>query len=221
MHDTPQLNGVAEWLNRTLLERICAFAHMSSLPKTLWGEGLRHATWLKNRTATHVLDGKMPFEALFGVPPNLSGLRLWRCPIWVHNTAGSKLDVWACQGCWIRLDADMWAHRIYWPGNGNVTVERNIYFGSSAQLEGERMQVPSENGKSTAAPTTPPTPKPPAIPKPPTTPRTPARACMLPPGYAGELPQLGDHCDCAPEWHCDPHNAYFIYDLCFCDGSGS
>jgi hypothetical protein len=44
---------------------------------------------------------------------------------------------------------------------------------------------------------------------------------LLPPGHAGELPQLGDHCDYAPEWHCDPHNAYFIHDSCFCDGSGS
>jgi len=44
---------------------------------------------------------------------------------------------------------------------------------------------------------------------------------MLPPGHAGELPQLGDRCDCVPEWHCDPHDACFIHDLCFCDGSGS
>jgi transposase InsO family protein len=76
VHDTPQLNSVAERLNRTLLERIHAFAHTSGLPKTLWGEGLRHATWLKNRTATRMLDGKTPFEALFGAPPDLSGLRL-------------------------------------------------------------------------------------------------------------------------------------------------
>ena len=60
-HDTPQLNSVAERLNRTLLERIRAFTHTSGLPKMLWGEGLRHATWLKNWMATHALDGKTPF----------------------------------------------------------------------------------------------------------------------------------------------------------------
>jgi transposase InsO family protein len=92
-HDTPQLNGVAEWLNRTLLERIRAFTHTSGLPKTLWGEGLRHATWLKNQTAMRALDSKTPIAALFGMPPDLSGLWLWGCPIWVHNAAGSKLDV--------------------------------------------------------------------------------------------------------------------------------
>jgi len=44
---------------------------------------------------------------------------------------------------------------------------------------------------------------------------------MLLPGHAGELPQLGDRCDCAPEWRCDPHDTCFIHDSCFCDGSGS
>src|SRR6266702_1065200 len=42
VHDTPQLNGVAERLNRTLVERIRAFTHSSSLPKFLWGEALCH-----------------------------------------------------------------------------------------------------------------------------------------------------------------------------------
>jgi transposase InsO family protein len=36
MHDTPQLNGIAERLNQTLLERIRAFTHTSGLPKSLW-----------------------------------------------------------------------------------------------------------------------------------------------------------------------------------------
>jgi len=49
---------------------------MSGLPKMLWGEGLRHATWLKNHTATYTLDGKTPYEVLFGCSPNLSELKL-------------------------------------------------------------------------------------------------------------------------------------------------
>jgi hypothetical protein len=40
MHNTPEWNGVAEWLNCTLLERIHTFTHLTSLPKTLWGEAL-------------------------------------------------------------------------------------------------------------------------------------------------------------------------------------
>ena len=58
-----------------LLEPIRAFAprftHKSVLPKLLWGEALRHGSWPKTHTATHVLGSKMPFETLFGKPSDL------------------------------------------------------------------------------------------------------------------------------------------------------
>jgi hypothetical protein len=188
-HDTPQLNGVMERLNRTLLERIWAFTHMSSLPKMLWGKGLRHATWLKNRTAMHALDGKMPYEALFGALPDLSELKLWGCPIWVHDATSAKLDVRARQARWIGLDVDAPAHCVYWPGSRNVSVERNIYFGASAQLEGERLHSPSTSGKLTAAPPTSPTPVPASMPEPPSMPQTPLRVRELSPPPAQHCSQ--------------------------------
>ena len=39
-HDMPQHNGVAELLNRRLLERVRALLHHSQLPKNLWGEAI-------------------------------------------------------------------------------------------------------------------------------------------------------------------------------------
>jgi len=68
--------GAAECLTRTLLEWICTFSHESNLPKSLWGEVLRHAVWLKNHAAPLALDGKAPFKALLGQPPDLLGLRV-------------------------------------------------------------------------------------------------------------------------------------------------
>ena len=60
-HDTPTYNGVAERLNRVLLECTQAFLHSSTLPKFLWGEAVKHTVWLKNRTATRALpNGKTP-----------------------------------------------------------------------------------------------------------------------------------------------------------------
>ena len=111
-HDTPQLNGIAERLNQTLLERIWAFAHESGLPQFLWGESLRHASWLKNRTATRALDGKTPFEALYGQPPDLQSLRIWGCQVWVHSPGGSKLDPCAKEARWLGVDVDVRAPHI-------------------------------------------------------------------------------------------------------------
>jgi len=155
VHDTPQLNGVAERLNRTLLEQIRAFAHGSGLPKSLWGEALRHAVWLKNRTGTRVLDSKTPFQALFGRPPDLSSLRVWGCRVWVHDPDRSKLDVRAREARWLGFDVDAKAHRVFWPGTGTVTVERNVYFATSAQFEGEEIVIPISKGEQPDASNTP------------------------------------------------------------------
>ena len=64
-HNTPQHNGVAEWLNQTILKRVRALLHASGMPKFLWGEAACHIVWLKNRTPTKVLDGLTPYEVAF------------------------------------------------------------------------------------------------------------------------------------------------------------
>ena len=130
--DTPQHNGIAESLNRRLLERVRAMLHQSRLPKNLWAEAVQHAVWIKNRTSTKALGNITPFERLYGEKPNLSDLHEWGQDVWIHDSTGSKLDARAKQARWIGYDADSThAHRIYWPGKNRVTVERNVKFKSS------------------------------------------------------------------------------------------
>jgi len=155
VHDTPQLNGIAECLNWTLLERIRALRHLTGLPEFLWGEALHHTTWLKNRTAIRTLDNKMPFKALFGSPPDLSGLRRWGCNVWVHNDSGSKLDARAREGRWLGFNVDSRAHRVYWPKPSTVTIKRNVYFATAAPFEGEQLNIPIVSSEQTAVLDTP------------------------------------------------------------------
>ena len=129
MHDTPEHNGVAESLNRRLLERVRAMLHHSGLPRFLWGEAILHAVWLKNCTSTRALKNLTPFEALTGKKPNLSILPEWGTKVWVHDDGNSKLEGRSKIGRWVGFDADSThAHRIYWPGKRTVSVERNIKF---------------------------------------------------------------------------------------------
>jgi hypothetical protein len=121
-HDTPQFNGIAECLNQTLLERVQALTHASSFPKSMWGEALRYANWLKNWTAMHALDGKMPFAALYDHPPDLSGLCRWGCNVWVHDVTGSKLDMCTHEAWWLGYDTDTKTHQVYWPNTGTVAI---------------------------------------------------------------------------------------------------
>ena len=141
VHNTPQLNSVAEWLNRMLVEHILAFTHSSGLPKFLWGKALHHATWLKNHTATHALNGQTPYQVLFGCATNLLALQPWGTTVWVHNINGTKLDTCTHKGHWLGFDTELHVHHVYFTATHNITTERNVYFSTAQQLKGERITV--------------------------------------------------------------------------------
>ena len=98
VHDTPEHNGVAERLNCTLVEHARAMHYAADLPKFLWTESIQHAAWLKNCITTYQLDGKTPFEMLFGKKPDLSDLPEWGAKVWVLKEKHGKLDAKADEG---------------------------------------------------------------------------------------------------------------------------
>jgi len=78
-----------------------------------------------------------------------------------------KLDVRACEARWLGFDVDAKAHRVFWPGPGTVTVERNVYFGTSVQFEREETIILTLRGEQPVdpnAPTSQPSPPSPASP---------------------------------------------------------
>jgi hypothetical protein len=129
-HDTPEHNGVAERLNRTLLEKVRAMLHASGLPLNLWGEALKHAVWLKNRTSTRALpDNKTPFEMIHHTKPDMSDLREFGAKVWVHDSTNHKLGARARVGRWLGFDPESAdGHRIYYPDNRTIRVERSVRF---------------------------------------------------------------------------------------------
>ena len=84
---TPQSNGLAERMNRTLLNKTRALLKGASMAKGYWGEALRHATYVFNRTSTKSLQGKSPHEVLWGDVPDNSQLRVFGCRanVFVHQ----------------------------------------------------------------------------------------------------------------------------------------
>jgi hypothetical protein len=158
VHDTPEHNGIAERLNRTLLERVRAMLHAKDLPKNLWGMAVRHAVWLKNRTPTKVGDEIfVPYELWNGKKPNLKGLREFGSTVWV-NDEGTKLDGRGYDGIWLGFDSESSGSHIYWP-NRSMTVERSFKFEKPTQdtgLTGVRNERESEDSvPPTSSPETP------------------------------------------------------------------
>ena len=139
-HDTPQHNGVAEALNRRLMERVQALLIQADLPKFLWAEAVQFVVWLKNRSLTRAIGNVTPYERLTGQKPNLAGVPEWGQRVWVHNDSGTKLDARASAARWVGYDADSThAHRIYWPDTRKISVERNVRF----KTESITIRIPS------------------------------------------------------------------------------
>ena len=53
----PQLNGLAERMNRTLMKRVRCLLAESKLSKSFWGEALYTVTHIINLTPTIALQG--------------------------------------------------------------------------------------------------------------------------------------------------------------------
>ncbi|KAH9296250.1 hypothetical protein KI387_039838, partial [Taxus chinensis] len=63
---TPQENGVAERMNRTIMERARSMRIHSGLPLQFWAEAVDTTVYLINRGPSSSLDGGIPEEAWTG-----------------------------------------------------------------------------------------------------------------------------------------------------------
>ena len=91
---TPQQNGVAKRLNRTLIKGVHTMLADSKLPHRFWAEALSTAVYLRNRSPTKALEGVTPHEAWSGTKPDVSSLCVFGCSAYAHvpKAERRKLD---------------------------------------------------------------------------------------------------------------------------------
>ncbi|GJU28111.1 retrovirus-related pol polyprotein from transposon TNT 1-94, partial [Tanacetum coccineum] len=83
---TPQHNGLAEQMNRTLLNKVRCLLIQFGLPDSFWAEATVMAAYLINRSLSTALEKKTPgklkpraIKCIFlGYPDGVKGYRLWR-----------------------------------------------------------------------------------------------------------------------------------------------
>lgn len=127
---SPQQNGVVERRNRTLLEMTRSLLKHMGVPNFLWGEAVRHATYLINRVAKRSLVGKTPYEALRNKKPNVGHLKVFGCVCFTRTeTAGRrKLDDRSRVLVHLGTEPGSKAYQLLDPVSRKVVISRDVHF---------------------------------------------------------------------------------------------
>jgi transposase InsO family protein len=134
---TPQHNGVAERMNRTICERIrCMLSH-AKLPKPFWGEAMRTAVDLINLSPSVPLDGDIPQRVWTGKDVSFEHLRVFGCRAFVHipRDERSKLDSKVKQCIFMGYGHEEFGYRLWDPVNKKIIRSRDVVFFEDQTIE--------------------------------------------------------------------------------------
>ncbi|MCP4490581.1 MAG: DDE-type integrase/transposase/recombinase, partial [Gammaproteobacteria bacterium] len=134
---TPEQYGVAERLNRTLVEMVRAMLGDSKMQKKFWAEALSTAVYLKNRSPSAAVDKKTPFEAYYGHKPGVKHLKAFGCAAYAHvpKDERKKLDSKANK-CWfLGYASSSKGYRLFDIKRGKVVVSRDVVFNENDQRQ--------------------------------------------------------------------------------------
>ncbi len=125
---TPEQNGAAERLNRTLIERTRAMLLEYKLDTSLWGEAITTANYIRNVSPSTGID-KTPSELFTGSKPDVSHLRVFGCVAYVltPKTKRRKLDAVGERGIMVGYHRGSKAYRVLLD-SGTIIVSRHVVF---------------------------------------------------------------------------------------------
>ena len=81
---TPTQNPIAERRMGLLITRVRSMLLHGNLPQFLWGEALKHATFLENITPSSTLEGDTPYRFWYQSHPDYGRLRVFGCVAYAH-----------------------------------------------------------------------------------------------------------------------------------------
>ncbi|KAL2653778.1 hypothetical protein R1flu_021906 [Riccia fluitans] len=141
---TPEQNGVAEQLNRTLLERARSMLSHSSLPPEFWAEVVNTTAYLVNLSPCSAVQLKTPFELWHKRVPNYSRLRVFGCVAYAHTPRENrtKLDPKAKKWYFIGYQQGVKGYRLWDPVDCKLIVNRDVSFNEARSLkEGRKLML--------------------------------------------------------------------------------
>ncbi|TMC17117.1 MAG: transposase family protein, partial [Chloroflexi bacterium] len=140
---SPQSNGKAERLNRTLNNYARAMLYQANMPKSFWAEAITTAAYLLNRLPSNAVNG-IPYELWYGKQlstEDLKSIKPFGCIVHAdvpderrRKKPRNKIDTQSTTGCFIGYTDTNTMHKIW-------DFERNCFV-NSHDLTFEETQFP-------------------------------------------------------------------------------
>jgi transposase InsO family protein len=127
---TPQLNGISERLNRTLMDKVRAVLSRSGAPEYFWPDALRTVVYVHNRTPHKSLpDHTTPYTRWTDKLPKVGHLRPFGCIAFVHvpkSTSRGKLDARATICMMLGYSTSGKGYRLWDIGHNKIIESRDV-----------------------------------------------------------------------------------------------
>ncbi|KAJ0169236.1 hypothetical protein K1T71_015266 [Dendrolimus kikuchii] len=127
---TPQQNGLAERMNRTLVEKAMCMLINANLQKNMWAEATMTAAYITNRTPTRALDYATPEEKWSGKKPDISHMRVFGSEVMMHIPK-EKLRKWDSKSrkmIFLGYCENTKGYRLFDPISKFITKSRDVVF---------------------------------------------------------------------------------------------
>ncbi|KAH9723409.1 Integrase catalytic domain-containing protein [Citrus sinensis] len=130
---TTQQNGLAERMNRTLVDKTRCLLINSKLPRSLWAKAISTASYLVNKSSSSAIGFKTPEELWSGRPGKYEHLRVFGCPAYVHVRQG-KLDARAVKWVFVGYPDGVKGYRVWCREANKCLISRNVQFNEVAMI---------------------------------------------------------------------------------------
>jgi hypothetical protein len=136
----PQQNGVVERKNITIMEAMKTMIHDQDLPMCLWAEAVKTTVYVQNQLSHSALGFKTPEEMFSRKKPEVSHLKIFVCPVFVHipKEKRNKLDPSGKKGIFVGYCEVSKAFRVYIPGHHHIEINRDVTFDEDETLKKSR-----------------------------------------------------------------------------------
>ena len=126
----PAQNGVAERMNRTIMESTRSMLSHAQMPNEFWAEAVNTSVYVRNRSPTTALNGITPYECLLEKKPDVSNLRVFGCVTYVHipDNQRKKLDAKSRKSIFVGYPEGVKGFKLYDPVTHKFTRSRDVMF---------------------------------------------------------------------------------------------